>query len=128
MKDKRNMTEETENLPVNERVIQFYHLQKRLSEKDWDTLDDLKIILKGLVEQEGDWDKVYNHFGYVAENETEAKKKLLYLAVESIHALSDSDCENMLALLTEPLFHVTDRKSTRLNSSHPLSSRMPSSA
>lgn len=107
MEDKRNMTEETENLPVNERVIQFYHLQKRLSEKDWDTLDDLKIILKGLVEQEGDWDKVYNHFGYVAENETEAKKKLLYLAVESIHALSDSDCENMLALLTEPLFRVT---------------------
>ena len=34
MEDKRNMTEETENLPVNERVIQFYHLQKRLSENN----------------------------------------------------------------------------------------------
>ena len=106
MEDKRNMTEETENPPVNEQVIQPRHLQKRLSEKDGDTLDVLKIILKGLVEQEGDWDKIYNHFGYIAENETEAKKKLLYLA-ESIHALSDSDCENMLALLTESLFHVT---------------------
>lgn len=107
MEDKRNMTEETENLPVNEQVIQPLHLQKRLSEKDGDTLDVLKIILKGLVEQEGDWNKIYNHFGYIAENETEAKKKLLYLTVESIHALSDSDCENMLALLTESLFHVT---------------------
>lgn len=50
------------------------------------------------MEQEGDWDKIYNHFGYMAENETEAKKKLLYFAVESIYALSDSDCENMLVL------------------------------
>lgn len=68
MEDKRNMTEETENPPVNEQVIQPRHLQKRLSEKDGDTLDVLKIILKGLVEQEGDWDKIYNHFGYIAES------------------------------------------------------------
>ena len=28
MEDKRNMTEETENLPVNERVIQLYHTKE----------------------------------------------------------------------------------------------------
>lgn len=79
---------------------------KNLSEeKDWNmlgTLNSLETALDGLMQQEGDWDKIYNHFGYMAENETEAKKKLLYFAVESIYALSDSDCENMLALLTEP--------------------------
>ena len=71
-------------------------------EKDWNmlgTLKSLKAVLDDLMEQEGDWDKIYNHFGYMAENETEAKKKLLYFAVESIYALSDSDCENMLVLL-----------------------------
>ena len=71
-------------------------------EKDWNmlgTLKSLKAVLDDLMEQEGDCDKIYNHFGYMAENETEAKKKLLYFAVESIYALSDSDCENMLVLL-----------------------------
>ena len=37
--------------------------------------------------------------------------------------------ENGIAAFTqEPSSSVADRKSTRLNSSHPLSSRMPSSA
>lgn len=47
-------------------------------EKDWNmlgTLKSLKAVLDDLMEQEGDWDKIYNHFGYMAENETEAKKK-----------------------------------------------------
>ena len=42
-------------------------------EKDWNmlgTLKSLKAVLDDLMEQEGDWDKIYNHFGYMAENET----------------------------------------------------------
>ena len=44
--------------------------------------------LDDLMEQEGDWDKIYNHFGYMAENETEAKRNYcIFFAVESIYAL-----------------------------------------
>ena len=36
--------------------------------------------------------------------------------------------ERIISMITDPDKNIEDRKSTRLNSSHPSSSRMPSSA
>ena len=55
------------------------------------------------------------------------------LAIKNIHNVSD-DTQNILAdnynslLYSRQMLESLDRKSTRLNSSHPSRSRMPSSA
>ena len=40
----------------------------------------------------------------------------------------DETLPNQITELSNNVYEIVDRKSTRLNSSHPLSSRMPSSA
>lgn len=76
-------------------------------EKDWNmlgTLKSLKAVLDDLMEQEGDWDKIYNHFGYMAENETEAKKKLSSFKQKTAVNFS---CLRMNALLLFPLLTIS---------------------
>ena len=46
----------------------------------------------------------------------------------SMHAGAIADIPAVVAACEEALVQVEDRKSTRLNSSHPTTSRMPSSA
>lgn len=100
-------------------------------EKDWNmlgTLKSLKAVLDDLMEQEGDWDKIYNHFGYMAENETEAKKKLLYIsdveytdgeakearksAIEMIEGIED---EALLELMYKYMKRVIDEEKEKKN-------------
>ena len=59
--------------------------------------------------------------------------KLLFQGPHSFEQLAASPDIDVIQISTPPYFHVqhleaADRKSTRLNSSHPLKSRMPSSA
>ena len=70
----------------------------------------------------------------------EAQNKALYIADVSGSALFNADCMDILPLIPDksvqliladlPVYRdwETDRKSTRLNSSHEIPSRMPSSA
>ena len=67
----------------------------------------------------GPWENVYNAVHSTAEAVTEEAQGV----VDRIQGLGDAHAQ-----LADPDYWGSDRKSTRLNSSHKVQSRMPSSA
>ena len=68
-------------------------------------------------------------FGALIKNSMETKEitKTIYIANDGKEFLTKEDCEKHERFVEEILSRI-DRKSTRLNSSHEIPSRMPSSA
>ena len=117
---------QTNGLAVAEEWAKFFREENFLVGISLDGTPDVHDALRPDVSGDGTWTRVMQMIKLLEQYHIECN--LLCVVTKRLAKKAERVYKSMKATGVRYLQFITDRKSTRLNSSHPSSSRMPSSA